>query len=267
MLFRFLTSETVSLGTESSTRTFRIHKALLLSKSKAIFSAFEHCFPEKENGVYKFKETTEGTVARFIEWAYRGDYPDAVYNAGLLTNDEDSAEDAKVETVISSTKDNLSSDDHPLLSHMQLYIFCEIYGITQLKELVFSKLTSRLTEIEKPNTLVAQLAIIAVLRICFTNIHPDNDLADWLAQYAAYCVDTLRLQMDFHDLLRQAPTLGSRMMIYLQQSSTPPWNSSHSKDKFPWSVEAVYSFDFKFVLTNPVIGPDESLVDDACSWR
>lgn len=244
MLFRFLTSETVSLGTEGSTRTFRIHKALLLSKSKAIFSAFERHFQEKENGVYIFKETTEGTVTRFIEWAYRGDYPDAVYKAGLITNNEDSAEeDAKADTVISDTKDNLTTDDeHPLLSHMQLYVFCEIYGITQLKELVFSKLTSRLTEIEKPKTLDAQLAIIAVLRICFTNVHPDNDLADWLAQYAAYCVDTLRLQMDFHDLLRQAPALASRMMNYLDQASTPPWNSSRSKNKFPWSVEAVYSF-------------------------
>lgn len=217
LLLRFLTSETVSLGTEKSTRTFRIHKALLISKSKAIFSAFERRFPERENGVYKFEDTTEGTITRFIEWAYRGDYPDAVYNAGLITKD------AKADTMISNIKDDSTGDDHPLLSHMQLYIFCEIYDITQLKELVFSKLTSRLTKIKKPKTLDAQLAIIAVLRICFTNVRPDNKLADWLAQYAAYCVDTLRVQMDFHDLLRQAPALGSRMMNYLHSASNPPW--------------------------------------------
>jgi hypothetical protein len=116
----------VSLSTENSTRTFRIHKALLISKSKAIFSAFIHRFQEKENGVYIFKETTEGTVTRFIEWAYRGDYPDAVYNAGLITNNEISAEDAKTDIVNSDTNDDLTRDNHPLLSHIQLYIFCEI---------------------------------------------------------------------------------------------------------------------------------------------
>ncbi|KAH8697699.1 hypothetical protein BGW36DRAFT_296614, partial [Talaromyces proteolyticus] len=235
----FLSSETVSLSTANSTQSFKIHKALLGSKSKAILAAFEHPCEEGENGVYKFKETTEGTVTRFIEWAYRGDYPDPVYEAGFIENSEVSTkESAEKDSVISDTDLELTRDDHPLLAHVQLYIFCDIYGIKQLKDLVFSKLTSRLADIGKPERLDAQLAIIDVLRIFFASIHPDNDLADWLAHYAAYCMDKLLLQNDFIDLLQQAPVLGSRMMDYLHPASTPPWNSPRPKNRFPLSVHA-----------------------------
>jgi hypothetical protein len=41
-------------------------------------SAFERGFDEGDKGVYKFQDTSEGTLARFVEWSYTGDYPDII---------------------------------------------------------------------------------------------------------------------------------------------------------------------------------------------
>ena len=229
----------VFLGTQKPTRLFGIHRALLESKSVILKSAFRGPFREGKQGSYEFEGTSDGTLARFIEWAYRGDYPDIVEiepqpiplhtdipSPGCTDDGDQIASAPNHET-------SLFIENHPLLAHVQLYIFSDAYGISQLKRLAFDKLTACFVDIGNPETLDVQLAVIAVLCLAFRKLLLNDELRDWLAEYASYRISWLRDQPSFHDLLQGVPSLGSHMMMSLKPASSPPWNCSPPKYKFP----------------------------------
>ncbi|KAL2785494.1 hypothetical protein BJX66DRAFT_343005, partial [Aspergillus keveii] len=127
----FLHSPTVSLQATEAGRPFHIHRDLLASKSKSISAAFERGFQEELKGVYTFQDTSEGTLARFIEWAYTGDYPATIVPAQRTdepAKKEESNETDKVLTAIGAqpTATPMPSN-HPLPAHMRMYIFGAIY--------------------------------------------------------------------------------------------------------------------------------------------
>ncbi|OJD21832.1 hypothetical protein ACJ73_06827 [Blastomyces percursus] len=74
----FLDSPVLGLRCSSSPQIFNMHEAILQSKGGIIYASFLGKFKEKAEGTYKLKETTEGTLLRYIEWAYRGNYPDVL---------------------------------------------------------------------------------------------------------------------------------------------------------------------------------------------
>ncbi|KAL2857223.1 hypothetical protein BJY01DRAFT_231000 [Aspergillus pseudoustus] len=213
----FLHSPTVSLQATQSDRPFHIHRDLLASKSRTIIAAFERGFQEDLKGVYNFQDTSEGTLARFIEWAYTGDYP-AVTSVLAALGAKPPPE---------STPAN-----HPLPAHMRVYIFSTIYLIPALRSLAFDRVTACITEIDKPNDLDSQLAVISALRLAFRKFLHDDPLLDWLRQYAAYSIEKLRVQRDFHDLLLESPELSSRMVLSLIPGQKPPWTSRPLKFPF-----------------------------------
>lgn len=233
----FLDSETVSLKADQSEQSFQIHRKLLASKSKSIISAFERGFPEGSKGAYTFQDTSAGTLARFIEWAYTGDYPtvlNATYPAERKSKEAESTE-VKVEEQNTATtvEIDLTSENHPLLAHIRLYIFCNIYLIPDLQRLAFDKLSACIVDLGQPVNLDTQLAVVAALRVSFGQLPPQDFLFDWLAEYAAYCVEHLRLQKDFHRLLKDFPALSSRMIRYLNPARSPPWQSGKPKHFYP----------------------------------
>lgn len=229
----------VCLTSQKSTRLFRIHGTLLESKSVVLKAAFGGPFREGKQGSYEFQETSDGTLARFIEWAYRGDYPDIVESEPqpILSNPDipspGCTDDGDQVASAPDHESSLSIENHPLLAHVQLYIFSDTYGISQLKRLAFDKLTACFVAIGNPATLDVQLAVIAVLRLAFRKLHLNDELRDWLAEYASYRISQLRTQPSFHNLLQAIPCLGSHMMLSLNSASSPPWNSSPPKYKFP----------------------------------
>lgn len=234
----------VSLQAGKSGPLFNIHGDLLGSKCKTIISAFQRGFEEAQKGVYTFQDTSAGTLGRFIEWAYTGDYPAVLSATTSALSETKEAENAgdKIEEEdggrnrIATEGIDLVAENHPLLAHIQLYIFCIIYLIPDLQQLAFEKLSTCLIDLEKPDNLSTQLAVIAALRVAFLRLPPQDPLLDWLAQYAAYCVDELRLQKDFLDLLSESPLLSSRMILSLNPGSSPPW-----KTKTPKYFYAPYS--------------------------
>jgi len=243
----FLNSPTVSLKAAEHGRPFQIHRDLLASKSKTIASAFDRGFGEGQKGLYTFQDTSEGTLARFIEWAYTADYPaiikpteadeqTTIKPESAQTNGikDDSTDDPDEKTVAPTTTSgpNLTQENHPLLLHIRLYIFCSIYVIPDLQKLAFDRATTAFTELNEPTTLDTQLAVIAAMRVSFRKLLPNDQLLDWLAQYAAYNVDNLRVQRGFHDLLQESSTLSSRMVLSLRAASTPPWKAEPPKYEF-----------------------------------
>jgi hypothetical protein len=209
-------------------RPFHIHRDLLASKSKSISAAFERGFQEELKGVYTFQDTSEGTLARFIEWAYTGDYP------AIIVPAQPTGAPAKKEEESNESQPTATSmpGNHQLPAHMRIYIFGAIYLIPNLRSLAFERVTACFTELEKPEDLDTQLAVIAALRLAFRKLLSDDPLLDWLAQYAAYSIEKLRVQRDFHDLLLESPQLSSRMVLSLIPGQQPPWKSPPPKFTF-----------------------------------
>jgi len=243
----FLDSDTITLKAEHSSRSFRIHRKLLSSKCKAIVSALDR-FEEGQKGAYTFEDTPEGTLARFIEWAYTGKYPTILTSppepAGQPLKTENvqvngEGEDKSTVTTTTAaaaataTELDLASENHPLLAHIHLYIFCSIYLITELRDMASNKMMECFMDLDRPEALDTQLAVVSALRLAFRKLPPHDPLLDWLAQYASYCVDKLRMQTSFHDLLGESPVLSSRMVLSLNPASQAPWKIQLPKHKYP----------------------------------
>jgi hypothetical protein len=71
-------------------------------------------------------------------------------------------------------------DDHLLLAHIHLYIFCGIYHILKLQKLAFKKVTACFIDLEALDSLDRQLAVIAALCISFHKLSTQDPLLDWL---------------------------------------------------------------------------------------
>ncbi|OJJ65744.1 hypothetical protein ASPBRDRAFT_139494 [Aspergillus brasiliensis CBS 101740] len=230
----FLDSELVSLQAGHAGRLFKIHRKLLGLKCEPVIAALDGSFDEGRQGIYRFDETTEGTVARFIEWAYRGDYPTVISEIEPVQKSLPHGIEANVEgkPIIAPPAADFTSENHPLLVHIRLYIFSGTYLIPELQHLAFEKVTACFMDLEKPNSLDTQLAVIDAVRLSFLRLHEHDTLLNWLSQYSAYCIDKLRLQSSFHDLLRDFPILSSRMMLSLNPASSPPWKITQPKYPF-----------------------------------
>ncbi|RDK41717.1 hypothetical protein M752DRAFT_253087 [Aspergillus phoenicis ATCC 13157] len=231
----FLDSDPVSLQVGQTGRSFRIHRTLLHSKSSPLIAALDSNLKEGQSGVYVFEDVAEGTIARFIEWAYRGDYPATISGTNIgqtpiLLEGTETDIDEKPENTTPET--DLTSENHPLLVHIRLYIFSETYIVPDLQQLAYKKVTACITDLDKPNSLDTQLAVIDALQFSFLGLPPHDKLLDWLAQYAAYCLEKLRVQGPFHDLLKEFPTLSSRMILSPGPASSPPWRTTQPKYPF-----------------------------------
>ncbi|KAK1143169.1 hypothetical protein N8T08_007055 [Aspergillus melleus] len=228
----FLDSDFVSLRARPTGRTFRIHRKLLQSKSRPLIAALDSTLKEGQDSLYEFEDVKEGTVARFIEWAYRGDYPTSITLLEPLPTSfipEKVDTDIEDEPATKTPETDFTSENHPLLIHIRLYIFSQIYFIPDLPKLAYEKTTACFADLDKPDGLDKQLAVVDALRLSFSRLSHNDTLLDWLAQYTAYSVDKLRLQGSFHDLLKDFPALSSRMMNSLSPAQTPPWRSPQQK--------------------------------------
>ncbi|KAJ5176636.1 uncharacterized protein N7482_002513 [Penicillium canariense] len=229
---RFLASDTVELCTATNSETLKIHQKLLASKCKAPMVALTHGFSERESGRYTFTDTSQDTVAQFIEWAYRGDYTEMMLAPIEVPQPKQLKDSAELPNPELTGNENKALQAHTLLCHLRLYIFSDVYFVSGLKELAFEKFTAALENMGKPRNLNEQLAVIDCLSLAFSRVPLHDKLIEWLAQYAAWCLDKLRLQSQFHDLLQRVPALSSRMMDTVNPANEAPWNTTASSRNY-----------------------------------
>lgn len=162
---------------KKSERSFKIHRKLLASVCTTVTSALDK-FQEGQNGSYTFEDTSEGTLARFIEWVYTRGYADVIESTEPAEQKTKKLEDeSKGEQKIMTTAQlALTTVNHPLLVHINLYIFSSIYMIPDFCDFVFDKITTCLEELDKPDTLDTQLAVISALRLAFSKLPPHDRL-------------------------------------------------------------------------------------------
>ncbi|KAL4905560.1 hypothetical protein BDW74DRAFT_177929 [Aspergillus multicolor] len=223
----FFGSETVALKATDAGKPLYIHSKLLASISKPLAAAFESEFEEARKKAYVFRDVSDATLARFVQWAYTSDYP---------------AEDAgtqEEEDVILDTEGNDTDDPYdrlfydnsngPFLAHIRLYIFANIYMISDLQRLAFDRATAVMKDINHLHDIDAQRHFIEALRISFTQLEIGDKLVGWLGQFAAYNVANLRGLPAFHQLLINVPTIGTTVMMSLS-TAPAPWSKSDCSD-------------------------------------
>jgi hypothetical protein len=213
---RFLSSDMITLSTEDSTRTFKIHKALFESKCMW-FNKLEVLKKGTEN-TYKFLGTPESILVRLIVWAYTGEYPEKVSNV-----------DSKSAIVMksSSIDETITADDDPLSCHMQMYIFAHVHGIWRLKWKSYDRIKESLRKIGKPTVGELKLKVISMMEMGFKKIHGNDNLLSWFGHYALFYLDELRETPAFQKLLEEAPHLSLAMLKYLNSGLVAPLDLHH----------------------------------------
>lgn len=222
----FLQSDTVSLKSAKSERVLNIHRDLLASKSQTIISAFENGFKESKTGIYEFKDTSEETLAYFIQWAYTGDYPPLIYapGVGVINTSLPGCEQVNVNSeskLECQTYNGYLS--HPLPTHLALYIFCSIYLVRDLKSIVFQRVTAAIKQLDEPWMPCSRRILTAVLRHVFLFLLADDPVIDVLVQFAAYRIAELRQDDGFLELIRDLPAFEARLLGLLTGPKLPPW--------------------------------------------
>ncbi|KAI9935118.1 hypothetical protein ASPWEDRAFT_186723 [Aspergillus wentii DTO 134E9] len=212
----FLDSEMVALGTSGSSRSFKIHKGLLGAKCRLLHKAIEGQFKEGQPQLYVCQQTSEGTLVRFIEWAYKGDYPDGV-------------EEHEID---------------PLLSYAELYAFSDVYGVSDLKKLTYEKLTGSLHALGKPQDLKMQIVVITMLEIVANRLPSDDTLVNWLAKYTAWCIDHLRGNEYFDNLCNASPSFCLKVMNAVNPAPKAPWTPERRGTTSRLSPNSIFEDDY-----------------------
>ncbi|KAI9042489.1 BTB/POZ domain-containing protein [Aspergillus affinis] len=222
--YEHIYSEIVQLRSSDSGRHFNVHKDLLESKCKVMYSALSKGFLETKEGVYTCTDTTHGTLALAVEWMYTGTYTEPVHHvAEAVVGQPPGMEQEVNPNSLNDLADETKS--HPIIAHLQLYIFSDLYLMAGLKQTAFQKLTGQLTLMDKAKNVETQRAVIAMLHLAFSKINPDDELLGWLAHFASWNLLGLLPRPLFHDLLVKVPALGSLMMYSLYPAKFTPWSS------------------------------------------
>ncbi|KAL4876342.1 hypothetical protein BJY04DRAFT_200052 [Aspergillus karnatakaensis] len=254
---KFLESDTIKLHAKDSPRTFSIHSKLVASISRPITAAFENNFSEAKNKTYIFEDTTEDTLCRFIEWAYTSFYTappiqyhssevldgrseTAAQNSGSTAESENKQQQAAPcptpqeprgfpeETPRKSTNPppvdpTPTTANNALVAHMHVYIFASVYLVDDLQRNAMALIADMLERQWHEGIEHHFPSIFACFRLAFSKLHRRDKLLVYLACYAAFLLDSLKTQREFHTILYEYPLLSILMVQRLHGVRTPPW--------------------------------------------
>ena len=204
-------TETIALSPSDSIRRFNVHKGILENTCRIVYQACTS-FKEGEDGIYKFEDVSEGTLSRFVQWAYKSTYEEEVE----VTKSAEQLDNSKSENPGEGDKDNDIDENHPLLVHGRLYVFGDKYLIKGLKTLALQKIRAKLRNWGQVSDLSRLTSIIELLDLMSTNLPSDDEMLDFLGKYSAYNLMNLRQQQCFNDVTGE---LGPHILRYVN-----PWN-------------------------------------------
>lgn len=261
-LSRFLTSQTIALQASNSDTSFHVHEHLLRSVSPVLLAVVSREWKGKATRRYTFREdVTEELLLNFLMWAYHGSYLDTNGNKTMeARNDKDfdmwdfglTVQKKKPHKKYPMVKlpvvefsgipvDGRVEDDkqkaeqtaetsgklHPIILHIKLYVFAEMYMIEPLKALSMEKLIVQLKGFGSLAEGHERAAVFDVLKFAFSSGVPGNDvLLHWLARYASWRLDELKqVSSSFEKLFsRTDGNFATLLMRYVHKSPLDPFN-------------------------------------------
>ncbi|KAK4150896.1 Rho-related BTB domain-containing protein 3 [Chaetomidium leptoderma] len=179
-------------------REFTIHTALVACQSHALKTLVSGNFSEARNGHAVLEAVDEQTFARFLQYAYTGDYDATAADAAVGPW---SRSDAPLGwSSRSSHKETLNGEDKAevFLSHARLHVFADYYGVSDLMDLTLKKLGGALI-LFKPSGERSSEDIVALLRYCYDTPAPEV-LKSFVVLYAACKAEVLWKSEAFQEL-------------------------------------------------------------------
>lgn len=116
---------------------------------------------------------------------------------------------------------------HPLLLHIKLYVYAEMYMIEPLKTLSMQKMIFQLKEFGALAEGYQRAAVFDALTFVFSSRLPEQDvLLHWLARYASWKLDELKQMPSSFDalLLQTDGNFATLLVRYVQKSSLNPFD-------------------------------------------
>ncbi|KAK0710608.1 hypothetical protein B0H67DRAFT_539437 [Lasiosphaeris hirsuta] len=211
-------------------REFVMHSALVAAQSRAFNQLVHGGFKEAEELHTELKSVSEETFVLFSQYAYTGDYELLELNPRRRVDVQEGTTSKKAKNKKLKGKRSVSKytynrtdlwkdftlacsigvepppkrpgvvidNGNVLLSHAQLYVFADCYGIARLSELSFDRLGNALLEMKVTPELVAD--VIELLGYCYDEPTPPR-LRNHLVLYAACKADKLWSNMQFKELV------------------------------------------------------------------
>jgi hypothetical protein len=159
---------------------------------------------------------------------------DLVQKKIKVSDDADEADASSEAAANVSESTDVGLDSHPLLGHLRLYIFSDVYLGSELKQLAYERVAARFVGISRPQTLDQQN-----VRSSLSCGSPPSRFSPATVSWTGWPImrHTLsinfQVQPSFHELLEAAPALCSRMMNTLRPAAAAPWQSQSPKHRFP----------------------------------
>lgn len=179
---------------------------------------------EGTSGEMKLPDEREDTIARFIEWAYTGEYP----GADPSPNFSSLLDRFTIEHTSSQSDDLEKAEDPLLMAHARLYAFADRFNIQELKQHVFDKLTARIAMIGVPDTRESTLAMISLISYTFGNLPKckfQDRLLEYLGMYASWSLESLRKEPEFFELFENDIDFVKELFLHVRKGSKAPWGA------------------------------------------
>ncbi|KAF8459941.1 hypothetical protein BDZ91DRAFT_740635 [Kalaharituber pfeilii] len=256
-----------STSAPDSSSVFYIHKALLANISSELRKHVHNEMKEGKEGVMTLGDVDKETMARFVEWAYTGDYPvEETSRRRLPAGVPGLGAGAKGGTAAGSggaskTHDKTSAATS-LLPHAKLYVLADRFNIPDLKLLSYTRLTDILSSscedpqnpTPPPKRLIPR-DLLAATKFAFENLPPDphtttssrfridsvrtpaaaaasgneENLLEFLAGYATWALDSLRADPEFCDFVEESAEFARALICGAKPADTPPWTGGGGK--------------------------------------
>lgn len=255
-LSSFLTSQTIALEASNSSTSFHVHEHLIRSVSPVLLAAVSREWNEKSTRRYKFcEDVSEELLLHFLMWTYHDNYLYLDTSENETTFSEEAIARIAAKVPVDGRVEEPANNDqkaeetaegpeklHPLLLHIKLYIFADMYMIEPLKTLSMEKLIGELEDFGELGDGYEREAVFDALTFAFSSRVPVNDvLLHWLARYASWRLDQLKqMPSSLERLLLQTDGNFATLLVrYVKKSSSNPFTMKMEdiKPKYPISLD------------------------------
>ena len=189
-------------------KRMEIHKKLLSSISPELDKHVNNDMKEGIEGILCLPDEGEEVLTLFTEWAYTGDY---------------ARKDNTLPANTGKPKEPKQDPWPSLHKHLQLRAFADKFNVPILKQLTESKFHTEISPVTmEPNCSRNVSGLVMVIGYAYDNLPSSDPVLKFLAQYAAWKLESLREIASFNDLVLSQPDFMKELLRNVNGPKTKP---------------------------------------------